>query len=225
MIKKTTKNRLVLAMIVLLSIQSFAQELTSVGEKPVTDSISNSSLRAKNVIMLGVGSTLLNGDMNSPDYENFIQIQIKRFITPNLNVNGNLKKFDIKDYSFKTEGFLSGDLNIEWYFFPNKKLTPYVYVGAGILTSNNFVDQNYKVQGGLGLDYLITQNIALTGSIETNYIYDEQKGSQLLQESDQLYFNALLGLHFYIGNIKSSKQQKIKKNQTSIINSNPIEIN
>lgn len=49
--------------------------------------------------------------------------------------------------------------------------------------------------------------------------------SQLLQEADQLYFNALIGLHFYIGNSKSTQSQKIKKNQASIINSNPIEVN
>lgn len=225
MIKPTKIKYAILSVIILLSIQSFAQELSTVGEKPVSDSLSNSNLRTKNIIMVGVGSTLLNGDLNAPEYENFIQIQYKRFITSNLNINGNLKKFNIKDYNFETNGFLSGDLNMEWYVFPNNKFTPYVYLGAGILTSNDFDDQNYKVQGGFGVDYLITDKIALTGSIEANYIYDKQKGSQLLEEADQLYFNALIGLHFYIGDKKSSSSQKSKQNQTSTINSNQIEIN
>jgi curli production assembly/transport component CsgG len=222
MIKPTTKKCLVLLAVLILSIQSFAQELTTVGETPVADSLSKSSLRSKTIIMVGVGSTLLNGDLNSPDYENFIQLQLKQFITHNLNINGNLKKFDIKTYDFKDNGFLSGDLNVEWYVFPNHKLTPSVYVGAGILTSNNLEDQNYKIQGGLGLDYLITNKIAVAASLETNYIYDEQKGSQLLQEANHLYFNALLGLHFYLGNSKSTTTKKSKKNQVSIINSNLI---
>lgn len=225
MIKSTTKKRLILMAIVLLSIQSIAQELTTIGETPIADSLLTSNLRAKTVIMVGAGSTLLNRNINSPDYENFIQIQLKRFISPSFNINGNLKKFDIKNYDFETHGFLSGDLNLEWYVIPNSKLTPYIYLGAGILTSNDFEDQNYKIQGGFGLDYLLTNKIAITGALETNYIYDEQKGSQLLQEADHLYFNALLGLHLYIGNTKSSARKKIKKNQASTINSNRIEMN
>ncbi|WP_431135715.1 hypothetical protein [Psychroserpens mesophilus] len=225
MIKPTIVKHVLLNVMLLFSIQSFTQELTDIGDNPVSDSVSNSSIRTKNIIMVGVGSTLLNGKLSSPDYENFIQLQLKRFISPNFNVNGNLKKFDIKNYDFHTNGFLSGDLNIEWYVCPNNKLTPYTYLGVGLLTSNNFEDQNYKVQGGLGLDYLITDNIAVTGSIEANYIYDEQKGSQLMQEADHLYFNALIGLHFYVGNINKQPKRKIKKNETSVINSNLIGVN
>ena len=225
MIKPTTIKRSISCVMILLSLQCLAQELTTVGEKPISDSISKSSIRAKNIIMLGAGSTLLNRDIITPDIENFIQIQYKRFITPNLNINGNLKKFDIENYDFDTNGFLSGDLNLEWYVFPSHKLSPFVYLGAGILASNDYKDQNYKVQGGLGVDYLILDKLAIVASIEADYIYDEQKGSQLLQEADQLYFNALIGLHFYIGNSKSTQSQKINKNQASIINSNPIEVN
>lgn len=225
MIKPTTFKRSMSCVMILLSLHCFAQELTFVGEKPSSDSISTSSIRSKNIIMLGAGSTLLNRDIISPDIENFIQFQYKRFITPNLNINGNIKKFDIEHYDFNANGFLSGDLNLEWYVIPNKKLSPFIYLGAGILTSNDYEDQNYKVQGGLGIDYLILDKIAIVASIEADYIYDEQKASQLLQEADQLYFNALIGLHFYIGNLNGSKAQKIKKNQESIINSNPIEMN
>lgn len=223
--KPTTFKSLTFGLIVFFSIQSFAQDLTAIGEK--TDSLSKSSIRAKNIIMIGAGSSLLNDKKIIPEIENFIQIQYKRFLTPNLNINGNLKKFDIEDYSFETEGFLSGDLNLEWYVFPNNKLTPYLFIGAGILTSNDFNDQNYKVQGGLGLDYLITNSIAITGSIETNYVYDEQNGSLLMQGVNELYFNALIGLNFYIGSktSKSSSKKIDDNNQTSTINSNLIGMN
>lgn len=223
MIKPITLISLVFGCLLLFSWQVGAQELSNIGEQPVSDTISN--IRPKNVMMIGLGSALLNRDVVTPETEQFIQIQYKRFITPYLNINGNLKKFDINDYRFESEGFLSGDLNIEWYVLPQNKLTPYIYLGAGILTSNDFKDQNYKTQGGLGLDYFVTESLAFTGSIEANYIYDEQKGSQLLQEANQLYFNALLGIHFYFGCKKTSSSKKIKSSQSSVINSNPIEIN
>lgn len=225
MITHPTIKSLVLIILVSISVQGFSQELTSTADKPVSDSISNSSLRTKNIMMLGVGSTLLNRDIIAPETENFIQIQLKHFIFNSINVNGNLKKFDIQNYDFDTNGFLSGDLNIEWYISQHRKLSPFIYLGAGILTSYDFEDQNYKVQSGLGLDYLIANKIAIAVSVEANYIYDEQKGSQLLQNADHLYFNALLGLHFYFGNIKSNKSKKLKANQTSVILSNPIEFN
>lgn len=225
MIKPTTIKPVILGLMLLLSAQCLAQDLLKIGEQTASDSLSSSNLRAKNIIMLGVGSALVNGDTASPEYENFIQIQYKRFITSYLNINGSLKKFDIKNYDFDTNGFLSGDLNLEWYVLPNRKLSPYVFLGAGILASNDFEDQNYKVQGGFGLDYLITNNIAITGSIEANYVYDEQKGSLLMQGIDELYFNALLGLHFYIGSKKSASLKKTKENQSSTINSNLIGMN
>ena len=64
MIKSTTKKRLILMAIVLLSIQSIAQELTTIGETPIADSLLTSNLRAKTVIMVGAGSTLLNRNIN-----------------------------------------------------------------------------------------------------------------------------------------------------------------
>ena len=225
MITNSTIKSLVLIILISISVQGFSQELTSIVEKPVSNSISNSNLRTNSIVMLGVGTSLVNRDIIAPEMENFIQVQFKHFIFNSINVNGNLKKFDIKNYDFDTNGFLSGDLNIEWYMSKNRKLSPFIYLGPGILTSYDFEDQNYKVQGGLGLDYLIANKVAIVASVEANYIYDEQNGSQLLQNADHLYFNALLGLHFYLGNIKSNTSKKLKANQSSVILSNPIEIN
>ena len=89
--------------------------------------------------------------------------------------------------------------------------------------SNNLIQEVLLLLKPMGdVDYLITDKIALTGSIEANYVYDEQKGSKIMQEVNQLYVNALIGLHFYIGSHTSSSLQKVKKNQTSIIDSNSI---
>ncbi|MCB0382124.1 MAG: hypothetical protein KDD05_02120, partial [Psychroserpens sp.] len=165
MITNSTIKSLVLIILISISVQGFSQELTSIVEKPVSNSISNSNLRTNSIVMLGVGTSLVNRDIIAPEMENFIQVQFKHFIFNSINVNGNLKKFDIKNYDFDTNGFLSGDLNIEWYMSKNRKLSPFIYLGPGILTSYDFEDQNYKVQGGLGLDYLIANKIAIVASV------------------------------------------------------------
>lgn len=223
MIKTTCINYLVLCLVFLFTVDSFAQELLDIGEKPVSDTLQIASLRSKNAISFGAGSTLLNGDFNTPEYENFLGLQLKRFITKNLVVSGNIKKFDIKNYDFDENGFLSGDLNLEWYLLPKNKLTPYLYVGPGLLISNDFKDKNYKVQGGLGLDFLINNYIGIVASIEANYIYDEQNGSQLLQEAEGLYYNATIGIQFYFGNRKTSSSSKNSKKKKTMIEESTIE--
>ena len=229
MTKTTTLKCLLFNLCLLLSMQSFAQELLDVGESQAEDSISNTLLRSKNAIYLGGGSSLINGDISNLDFENYFELKLKRFISPNIAINGNVKKFDIENFDFKEEGYLSGDLNVEWYILPEEKFSPYIFAGPGILTSNNFKDQNYKVQGGFGLEYLITNCIAVAGTLEANYIYDEQNGSQLLQEADNLYYNVSVGVQFYFGNDSKSKstkaklpKKKLSENESTVINSNLI---
>ena len=219
MIKTTCINSLVFSFVLLFTLNSFAQELLDIGEKSALDSLKATSLRSKNAISFGVGSILLNGDFDTPDYENFLEIQLKRFIAPKFAISGNLKKFDIENYDFDENGFLSGDLNIEWYLFPQKKFTPYLYIGPGLLISNDFNDKNYKAQGGLGLDFLISNWFCIVGSIDANYIYDEQNGSQLLQEADGLYYNATIGIQFYFGNRNNSNSRASKKKKATKENS------
>lgn len=229
MTKPITIKCLLSIVFIIISISSFGQGLMDIGEKPANDPSSQSLLRSKNTIMLGAGSTLLNGELSTPDFENFLTLQLKRFITHNIVIIGNIKKFDITDYGFKEEGFLSGDLNVEWYLMPNQKFTPFVFAGPGLLISNDFNDKNYKVQGGAGLEYLLNHNLAIVGSLEVNYIYDEQKGSLLLQEVNSLYYNATIGIQFYFGNRYNStpgkSKIKLSKDQPSVIKSNSIGFN
>ena len=226
MTKTTTIKCLLLNAILFFSVESFAQGLLDIGEKSPLDSLSVTSLRPKTGVLIAVGSTLINGDFNKPDFENFLELQLKYFISPEIAISGNLKKFDIENYDFKDQGFLSGDLNAELYILPNQKFTPYIFAGPGILISNDFDDKNYKVQGGLGLEFLLNDYLAVFGSLEVNYIYDEQNGSMLLQEADQLYYNARIGIMFYFGSCKHSKsvksKKKLSKNEPSIIKSNTI---
>ncbi|WP_204345561.1 hypothetical protein [Psychroserpens algicola] len=226
MTKATTIKCLLMIVFLFLSVNSFAQGLLEIGEKPPEDSLSVTTLRSKNAISISIGSALLNGDFNDSDFENFLELQLKRFIAPKFAISGNIKKFDIKNYDFEEQGFLSGDLNVEWLILSNDKFSPFIFVGPGILLSNDFNDKNYKVQGGFGLEHLITNNFAVYGALEANYIYDEQKGSMLLQEADQLYFNGSIGILFYFGNRNYSKavksKKKLSKNEPSIIKSNTI---
>lgn len=227
MINMTILKCLLFGILFTLSVKSYAQGLLDLGETSPSDTLLVTSIRSKNAVSISIGSTLMNGDLENPDFENFLELKLKRFITPKIGVSGNLKKFDIKNYDFKNEGFLSGDLNVEWYVLPDQYFTPYFFVGPGLLISNNFEDKNYKGQAGIGLEYLFNPYIAVVGVFEVNYIYDEQKGSMLMQDANQLYYNAVIGVQFYFGNNKYSKtrksKKKLSKNEPSIIKSNSID--
>jgi curli production assembly/transport component CsgG len=203
---------LIINILLLFSVNLFSQGLLDIGEKTSADSIVTLALRKNNAIKIGAGNMLMKGDFNTIKYERFLELQLTRFISPKIAFSGNLKKFNVENYDFENQGFLSGDLNLGWCILPEEKFSPFVFAGAGILTSNDFKDKNYKVQGGLSLEYLITKRIALVVSIEANYVYDEQKGSLLLQQVEGTYYNAKLGVQFYFGNKHNSK---VKKKQVS----------
>ncbi|WP_156115503.1 hypothetical protein [Psychroserpens sp. Hel_I_66] len=197
-----------------------------IGEKSASDSLWNSSIRLKNAISISGGSTLMNNDIGAPDFENFIELKFKRFIAPSIAISGNIKKFDIKNYDFKDNGFLSGDLNLEWILLPRNNFSPIFYAGPGLLISNDFEDKNYKVQGGLGFDFMVNSCVSIVGALGVNYVYNEQKGSQLLQSMNSLYYNATIGVQFYFGkrflSKSRSRNKKLNKNDATIIQSNTI---
>ena len=187
------------------------------------------ALRGKNIVMPGGGFSLINGDYQNPVYENFGQIGYKRFLNNSFNVNVNYKKhyLDFDQQEFSDNGFMSFDLNVEYYILPYNKLTPYIYLGSGLVLSNDFDDANNKFQGGLGVEYLVADKIALTLLADGNYILNQDDETIAFQNVDDLYLGAALGIHFYFGkssNATKRKTSKIAKNLDgkTIINTNPI---
>ena len=227
MIKLMHCKWIIVCCMFLTSIGMLAQE-----NKETVIGIENNNtvkLRAKNSVTPGGGFSILDGNYENPNYENFGQIGYKRFLSKAINVNVNYKKYhlDFDQQEFNTNGFMSLDLNVEFFILPENKLTPYVYVGSGLVVDNDITETNNKVQGGLGVEYLVSNNFGLALLADGNYIFNQDINAIMFQGLDEFYFGAMLGVNFYFGNsYTQSNSKRVTKNKASdqptVINSNPI---
>ncbi|MBT8266356.1 MAG: Curli production assembly/transport component CsgG [Bacteroidia bacterium] len=189
------------------------------------------SRRGKNVIVPAAGSAFINGDYANPRYENFGQLGFKRFINSHVNLNLNYRKFNLDSQRLFDFGFQSFDLSIEYYVFPDSPFSPYVFLGSGLILSNDFQSPNNKFQAGFGLEYLVTKQIGLTLMTNGNYHFINAIDQTVYPDVDEFYLSAGIGLNFYFNSIFKSKEKgNLKKSKTSaaadtVISTNPINEN
>lgn len=178
------------------------------------------SLRGNNVVDVAIGSSVPNGDYANAMFEIYMHLGYKRYIIPYLNVNLSYNKFNLAYKDVLNEGFMSFDVNLETTLFPYSRFSPYAYIGGGLNAANYFDQTAAKMQGGLGLEYIVTDKIGVKLYSDYNYVYSDELDGRIYGESDDVYWRMALGLNFYFGG--SKRKVKTDENEPTIINSNPI---
>jgi curli production assembly/transport component CsgG len=179
------------------------------------------SLRAKNVVSIAVGTSVINGDFVDPLFEIYSHIGYKRFLAKHININFSYNKFNLAYKDILNEGFMSFDLNLEYLVLPNKEFSPFIFVGGGLNASNYFKQTTSKTQVGIGLEYLISESIGVKVFSDYNYVFSDELDGLIAGESDDTFFRIALGLNFYFG--RNDNKRLIKKGEKTIITSNPID--
>ena len=180
----------------------------------------DTEVRGRNAISAAVGTSLINGDYTEPLFEIYSHIGYKRFLGSYLNINFGFHKFNLAYEDVFNEGYMSFDLNLELLLFPRGAFTPFLYAGGGYNASNYFKRKDPKVQGGGGLELLISQSIGIKLVAEYNYFFTDDIDGKIFGEADDVYWRMAFGINFYFG--KRSGRKKINKNVPTVINSNPI---
>ncbi len=177
-------------------------------------------LRGNNVLDIGAGTSVINGDLSDPQFEVYFHAGYKRYLFPHLNVNIGYNKFNLAYKDIYNEGFMSFDLNLESTLFPHHKFSPFIFAGAGYNASNYFKQTAIKYQGGGGIEYILNEGIGIKLYTDYNYVMSDELDGLVAGSSDDTYFRIGFGMNYYFGGTK--KKAKILKNQPTIINSNQI---
>lgn len=197
-----------------------AQESATVMGEANSSLNKSRALRSSDVIFLGAGTAILNGDIPDPIFEFYGNIGYRRFLGDYMALSVSYHKFNLAYEDVFNEGFMSFDLNAEVFLMPHNKFTPYLFAGGGLHAANYFETQEMKVQGGLGIEYLIGDEFGLTLFGEYNYLFTDEVENVIAGGSDDAYWRAGIGLNVYLG--KKTKKKRIKDEEPSVINSNPI---
>lgn len=165
--------------------------------------------RGKNAVIGAVGGTVMNGDYANPELEFNAKIGYKHFIKPNFNINFTYNKFNLSNKDIFNEGFMSFDINTEFNFLPYDRLSPYVFGGFGINASNAFKTTDPKLQAGIGLEYLIANNIGLTVYGEHNYVFSDNLDFIEAGSRDDMFYRIGAGVNVYFTQPKTKFNQKL----------------
>jgi len=197
----------------------FTQEFEDNSSLKISNSKFGSEVRGKNTFTAAGGSSVMNGDMVNPEFEIYFHAGYKRFLGSHLNINVTYHKFNLAYKDVFNEGFMSFDLNLEAVFMPFSDFSPYIYAGGGLNASNYFVRTDPKVQGGLGVEYLMIEQIGVKLFADYNMTFTDTIEGVAYGEADDIYWRLGMGLNFYFG--KKLVDKKISKIPT-VINSNPL---
>ncbi|WP_417200289.1 Curli production assembly/transport component CsgG [Bizionia sp.] len=199
---------------------SFAQnnsERVQEAQLPKTDFY---DYRGTHGLATALGSAVINGDYANPEFGIYMGFGYKKSIIPHVNVNLKFNKFNLVYKDLFNKGFMSFDLNAEVLVFPHERFSPFVFFGGGANASNYFEAVDPKMQGGLGLEYIIYEGLSFRIFGDYNHVFSDALDGKIYGDADDVYWRMGCGLNFYFGGAK--KKAKLLNAVPTIIKTNPI---
>ena len=200
----------------ILSAQENIQQ-EQLGEIPKTDFY---DYRGTNVVDVSIGASVINGDYPDPLFDVYWHFGYKHYVIPFVNIGIGYHKFNLAYKDLFNNGYMSFDMNIEVLPFPHERFSPFIYFGGGIHASNYFDHVASKIQGGLGVEYIVYEGVGLTLYSDYNNVFSDEVDGRLFGDSDDAYWRMAIGINFYFGGQK--KKEKLLKNVPTVIKTNPI---
>ena len=157
--------------------------------------------RKKNVITTSYFGSYFNGDYTNSklDYDGF-QIGYKYYFkNSKFNIGIKTSTFTLSNEPIFNESYLASEINLEYTFLPNDKLSPFAYGGGGSLYKD-FDHFEFKANFGLGIEYLLDQKIGVRLFAENNLLFTDKIDNKVYGNRDDAYLKFGVGINFYIGN-------------------------
>lgn len=156
------------------------------------------SRRARNSIGVGAGLSRISGDYANPTYQFGFDLKFRyAFDNPRFNFWGTIGRFELDNKGSFHEAFLTSGINFEYIILPYDRLTPYLYGGVGTISRKNLSQSFFKLQGGVGIEYLVTDKIGLFLNAENNFLFSDDLDRQIVGEKNDLIWRFGAGLNIY----------------------------
>ena len=145
-----------------------------------------------------MGVSQIRGDYANPTYQFGFDFKLKyTFDDPKFNFWGTVGRFELDNKGVFHEAFITSGLNIEYTILPYEKFTPYIYGGIGSISRKNLEESFLKLQGGLGVEYLVTNKIGLFINGEYNLLLDDNLDGQVVGKKNDLVWRFGTGVNIY----------------------------
>ncbi|MFZ0489367.1 MAG: outer membrane beta-barrel protein, partial [Salegentibacter sp.] len=170
--------------------------------------------RNKSSLSLDLGGALISGDYSNSEAGALVRLAYNAGISPSFALNLAVSGFELRNKNSFSEKFASLDVNGKFLLLPNDNFGPYLYAGPGVMMNidsgelpEGIGNTHFKLQYGLGLEYLISPKLGLKAFAEHNIALDDELDYVINGKRDDHFFNFGVGVNFYLG---KSKQEKNK---------------
>lgn len=177
--------------------------------------------RAKYGIDIAGGAALIQGDYSNPILKPALRAGLRYFILPAFNINTSANLFWIANKNKFEEAQVSLDLNFEIIILPNDQFSPFIYLGGGLGTTTTYDTPYWKIQSGLGLEYLMTDNFGIKTFAEINFTQTDKLDEVEAGIRDDNYWRFGIGITYYFPKIKYDKKA-INKHIKELSNVNEV---
>jgi curli biogenesis system outer membrane secretion channel CsgG len=144
------------------------------------------------------GATYVDGDYANPTPKPMGRVGAKYFFTPYFDISGTASVFRAGNKDKLDVGYGSIDLNLDFLILPYDSFSPFVYIGTGTFFNSAYENIQTKVQGGLGLEYLITNNFGVKLYGEFNMSFSDNLDYLKAGIRDDYYYCFGMGVSYYI---------------------------
>jgi curli production assembly/transport component CsgG len=170
--------------------------------------------RSQFAIEITGGATLMDGDYSNPEFRPMARGALKYFFTPAINLSAATNVFKLANKNLLDVGYITYDLNAEYILLPKDKLSPFVFAGGGIGMNKKLENIHAKVQYGLGIEYMASENLGIKLYGEHNLNFSDTIDYIKRGIRDDYYYRFGFGVTFYFPNKNKPLIDKITTNTT-----------
>lgn len=144
--------------------------------------------------------TMFDGDYTNSNLDFGGQIGYKRYFSGSyFSAEVAAGLLTLSNTEVFKDRFIVGDANIEYNFLPYDNLTPFAYFGGGGLANEDFSDITFKLQYGIGAEYIPLENIGFRIFAEQNFLLSDELDGKIHGEYDDKYWTFGLGVNIFLG--------------------------
>jgi curli production assembly/transport component CsgG len=168
--------------------------------------------RSRFAMELAGGVALIDGDYPNAVPRPTARAGLKYFFSPSFNLSSSLNVMKLANKNLLDVGYATFDLNSEFILLPKDKFSPYLFIGGGYGINKDFENNHIKMQYGLGLEYLVSNNLGVKIYGEHNLNFSDNIDYLIRGVRDDFYFRFGLGINYYFVPGKKKNVSKTKIN-------------
>ena len=180
-------------------VDSYKKENTANDARLLGNKVENSH-RKSMAVSVSAEAQKINGDYRNAEYKMGSKVGVQFSLHKNVNLDVSFNSVRIKNSGIVSRNYYGPELNLEYLFLPQYKLTPYAYGGIGALFSD--YKPFYKANAGGGIDFLFSKSISVYAYAQYDFGFKDKLDGLISGKQNDNLFRYGIGFNFYFGNLK-----------------------